>query len=336
VLFCFGLSIAPAEEKVAIPFDFESKFDRGRYGQIVGEMVWKKLAEKKRFVVPESMLDVRDVCDRLHFHPGPQTEITAVGKIVRDEFGGHIGIWGGVERVPPNETDVYDLWIKVVDFSNPEPAVIYDGKHRTLAVSEIPHVYVKAMLMKLHGERPAEPPAADRKAEERWKTGPNLVVNGDFEKGDKRPTGWDPLPQYVSIVADKTGRRTKMEFPEEVAATTGVLYYSDYFPIEEGATYRFSCRYRTTGSAVKVFIKCYDEFAGESGTRKAAAQRREVYRSQQNLKGPANQWNTHVEDFTPQHARFTPKWGRVMLYAYWPQGAVEWDDVVVKQIKQAK
>ena len=42
-----------------------------------------------------------------------------------------------------------------------------------------------------------------------------------------------------------------------------------------------------------------------------------------------------TEDFTPQHTQFTPRWGRVMLYAYWPAGSVEWDDVVVKQIAPA-
>ncbi|MEO8498294.1 MAG: hypothetical protein ABI614_24795, partial [Planctomycetota bacterium] len=38
-------------------------------------------------------------------------------------------------------------------------------------------------------------------------------------------------------------------------------------------------------------------------------------------------------DFTPQHTQFSPKWGRVMLYAYYPAGTVDWDDVIVKQIK---
>ena len=71
-----------------------------------------------------------------------------------------------------------------------------------------------------------------------------------------------------------------------MAGSTGVLYYSDYFPVEEGATYRFQCRWRTTGSAAKVFIKCYDEmpsqYRSETGTS-SCMQRREVYRSQENL-----------------------------------------------------
>ena len=100
------------------------------------------------------------------------------------------------------------------------------------------------------------------------------------------------------------------------------------------------------GPTPKVFVKCYD--ADETGRR------REVYPSQQNLKRnpktlgtpkytapifaerksgqSPNTWNTQTEDFTPQHTKYSPKWGRVMLYAYLGPGAVEFDDVVVKQI----
>jgi len=34
---------ADDDAKVVIPFDFQSQFDNGRYGQMVGEMIWKKL-----------------------------------------------------------------------------------------------------------------------------------------------------------------------------------------------------------------------------------------------------------------------------------------------------
>ncbi len=123
---------------------------------------------------------------------------------------------------------------------------------------------------------------------------------------------------------------------EDVAGTAGALYYSEFFPVEEGATYRFQCRWKTTGSAAKVFVKCYDElpteFRTSSAVDPARTEKREVYRSQQNLQGSPGVWNVQTEDFTPQHTQFTPRWGRVMLYAYWPAGVVEWDDVVVKQV----
>ena len=126
---------------------------------------------------------------------------------------------------------------------------------------------------------------------------------------------------------------------EDVAGTTGVLYYSEFFPVEEGATYRFQCRWRTTGSAAKVFIKCYDELPTELPRPRPAAiaQDREARGLPQpaELQGTPGVWNVQTEDFTPTHTQFTPRWGRVMLYAYWPAGSVEWDDVVVKQVVPA-
>ena len=112
----------------------------------------------------------------------------------------------------------------------------------------------------------------------------------------------------------------------------------------------------SNGPTVIVFVKCYAEVPGPyeaespGGHRPSGppapgkppgayipemGQRREVYRSQQNPKGPKNVWNTHTEGFTPRHTRFTPRWGRVMLYAYVGAGVVEFDDVVVKQVLPA-
>ena len=51
-------------QEVVIPFDFESKFDNGEYGQTIGDMLWAKLHRQGGFVIPESMQDVRDWCQR--------------------------------------------------------------------------------------------------------------------------------------------------------------------------------------------------------------------------------------------------------------------------------
>ena len=60
----FATSIAHAADakKVVIPFDFVSKFDDGRYGQMMGDMIWKKLSRQRGFIIPDSMLEVRDYC----------------------------------------------------------------------------------------------------------------------------------------------------------------------------------------------------------------------------------------------------------------------------------
>jgi len=332
---------APASAKVVIPFDFESRFDDGAIGQTIGEALWTKIRREGRFVLPESMQDVRDWCQRTGTRPNPDMSLEAIKKIVVDEQAGDIGIWGKVERVEGFDTDVYDLWITVADFSTKPVNILYRKKSRTKTVSEISHIYLKEALDCLYGRSgaPAAPAVVDPAIADRWKTGPNLV-KGDFETGRGHPQGWDPLPAFVTWVSttkDKNAREPasrviRFTVGNEVAGTTGVLYYSEYFPIEEGSTYRFQCRWRSTGSAAKVFIKCYDEI---SGGIEGGAARREVYRSQQNLAGDTGSWNVQTEDFTPKHPLFTPRWGRVMLYGYWPAGTVQWDDVVVKLVKPA-
>jgi hypothetical protein len=336
-------TVTPAKkDRVVIPFDFESKFDGGRYGQKIGDLVWSKLEREGTFVIPESMQDVRDWCQRSGMVPNPDTPLNKLAEIVRKEQAGDIAIWGKVERVAGASTDVYDLWIYVADFSAPPGTMLYQKKVRTKSVSEIPHTYIKQALETLHASAsPSGPRPTEALIRQRWEKGPNLV-EGTFAEGRSSPRGWDPLPRHVTWVGDPgskaRNRIVRFTLPRDVAATTGVLYYSNFFPIEEGATYRFQCRWRTTGSAVKVFIKCYDKlptgYRPRSGTA-SNLEEREVYRSQQNLKGPSNTWNTHTEDFTPRHTRYTPQLGRVMLYAYWPAGTVEWDDIVVKQITPA-
>ena len=348
--------VPAGSRKVVIPFDFVSKFDNGRYGEMVGDSIWKKLSKETGFIVPETMLDVRDTCKTNDLHPTPDTPLETVRKMVTDDFGAQIGIWGSVERAPGTTGEIYDLVIKCVDFSAAEPKVVYEVKARTNSVSEIPHLYVKEMLDKLYERSAPGPRGVDPIEEDFWKKNPNLVV-GDFEQAARGvPKGWEAvagqqrealggLVVWTTEAGNAKNHVMRFTFDKAVAEAEGVMYYSDLFPVQVGAKYRFQCRYRTNGPSPKVFIKCYDEIASEyrTGDVKTVAktkkdyipemnQLREVYRSQQNLKGAVNQWNTQTEDFTPKHTKYTPKWGRVMLYAYLHPGVMEWDDVVVKQI----
>jgi hypothetical protein len=205
-------------------------------------------------------------------------------------------------------------------------------------VSEIPHLYVKQMLDALNGKKPDGRAVSDLAAESNWNKNKNLVT-GDFEHGAGGvPKGWDktagqqrePLGGLVRWTTEKgkpDNKVVRFTLDRNVAENEGAMYYSDPFPVEEGATYRFQCRWRSTAPAAKVFIKCYGD--DETGRR------RKLYQDQQNLKGPSGKWNTQTEDFTPKHPKYSPKWGRVMLYAYLSPGEVEFDDVVVKQISPA-
>ena len=348
--------VTGAEERkpVVIPFDFQSKFDDGRYGQMVGDMLWKMLQREKGFVIPESMEEVRSLCRTNQIALGPDTPLDKVEQVVRRDFDANIGIWGSIERVPGTEGDAYDLSIRCVDFRTPsQPKVIFElTGARTKTVSEIPHRYAKQMLDQLCQRTPGAAPGSNPTAEENWRTNPNLVEGGDFEQAEQGvPRGWEdragqqrePLGNLVRWLPESGNPQNHLihfSFAKEVGDNEGVMYYSKEFPVEPGATYRFQCRYRTNGPAVKVFIKCYDEKTtpyrpdGQPSSGRGY-ERREVYRSQQNLKGPQATWNTQTEDFVPRHSRYQPRWGRVMLYAYLGGGEVDFDDVVVKQILPA-
>ena len=288
---------------------------------MVGEEVWQKLQRQGGFVIPESMLDVRDACQQEQVQPSPEMPLERMKRIVREDFDAQIGIWGSVERASGHEADVYDLVIKCVDFS--APARSEDDLRRSVrtnSVSEIPHLYVKEMLDALYGRKPGGPPVVDPAIEENWKKNPNLVVGGDFQSGSGGvPRGWEPvggqqreplggLIRWVAEAGKPSNKVIRFTFDEDVGNNEGVMYYSKPFPVKEGSTYRFQCRWRSNGPTAKVFIKCYDEFASayrpQSGVP-SSKQLREVYRSQQNLKGPINVWNTQTEDFTPEAHRST-------------------------------
>ena len=79
LLTFFAISVPSfAEEKVVIPFDFVSQFDDGGYGEKVGDMVWQRLHKQGKFVIPETMLDVRDTCKTNGRKPSPERRAGAI------------------------------------------------------------------------------------------------------------------------------------------------------------------------------------------------------------------------------------------------------------------
>jgi hypothetical protein len=344
-------------QRVVIPFNFVSEFDEGRYGGMVGEMLWTKLDREGGVVIPESMYDVEEVCKMLGATIGPDTTLEEVGRVVRDGFDADVGIWGKMERVEGFEWDVYDFTIYCVDFSGEEPNILYEAVNkRTEVVSEVPYIYVKNALDRLYGRQDFGAPSVDLIAEEKWRTGPNLIAGGDFQHGSNGvPIGWESragqhreplgnLASWTSDPSDPQNRIIQFQFGPGVGNGYGVMYYSYPTPIDEGAKYRFQCRWRTSGPAVKIFIKCYDlmdtgyiveennSVGASSQYESAGKQLRECYRAQFNLHGPKNTWNTHTQDFTPRHTKYDPRMAKVDLYAYLGGGTVDFDDVIIRLI----
>jgi hypothetical protein len=329
---------------VVIPLDFASTFDDGQVGRTLGELFWSKLRRQGGWVLPESMTDVREAAARAKITPDAATPPAKLKAFVRDDQAGDLAIWGRIDRVEGTALDEYEVEIVAADFRTDPPTELIRKKARTRTVSEIPHEIVPEVLVALSGGRavPGTKVATVHDGPLPRLDAPNLV-RGDFEtprpgRGAIGPMGWDPLTALITWPvdpdADPPSKIIRFTIPRAVAESSGVLYYSDPFPVREGATYRFRCRWRSTAPAVKVFIKAYDHLDPQ-GYRGAEAAVREVYRSQQNLAGAPNEWHEHAQDFTPKHGRFTPRTARVMLYAYYPPGVVEWDDVSVQLIRAA-
>ncbi len=351
-----------AGQKRVVMFDFESLWDadmENRYGQIMGNMFWMKLNREKGFVIPESMIDVRSVCETHGIKPNPETSMDQMKEWVTKTFNSDIGIWGKIERVDKDVMEIYDFWLKVVDFSQEPPKIIYEvNKARTDAVAEVTGIYVRHALEKLY-DRQARSAEETAEIEKNWEKNPNLMPGGDFEAVvGGIPVGWEarcaqhrePIGRLVKRVSDpeKSGNHyLHTEFDAEIGDGFGLMYYSKPFPIEEGALYRIQFRYKKS-SGVKpiLFVKCYDTIDTifqkgdnalvEGFDDKAGRQTREVYRSQQNLfESPAGNWVEHSQEFTPRHTRFFPKQGRVMLYGHMGAGSIDYDDFVLKKVKEA-
>ena len=160
------------DRKVVIPFDFVSKFDDGRYGQMMGDMLWKKLSRQGGFILPESMLDVREFPPAITFSRRWRRTWRKCKRSCRT-ISAQIAIWGNLERAPGAEGESYDLSIKCVDFSvRPTPKVIYEVKARTDSVSEIPHLYVKQMFHALYEREPAAAAGPTRWPKKTGRTAP--------------------------------------------------------------------------------------------------------------------------------------------------------------------
>ena len=138
---------------------------------------------------------------------------------------------------------------------------------------------------------------------------------------------WAPNP-------DGPGKVIKYDMDEATAGSYGLDFYSDWIEIQPGATYRFSCRYKSEGPTPKIFLKGYHAFPPQEGF---PADRRETYRRQVHPGGEKGQWNSVVADFIPEATRpdQQPAFLKVDLYAYWPKGVIYWDDIVLKKVRDA-
>ncbi len=266
-----------------------------------------------------------------------QTPPADLARLARRPFGADVAIVGHVAGTGP-----YQVQLLAVYTAEDGPPGVFRKRYTAANHHLVPVEMAKAVYDILGLPCPEDPlrmlredPAIAR----RWKTAPNLVKNPGFEAaapGGKGPAHWQDLEPQMAWTAhpDGPGKVLKFDMDKATAATYGLDFTSDWIPIQAGATYRFACRYKTLGPTPKIFLKGYHPFPARDGY---PAQRRETYRRQVHPKGEKGTWHTVTADFVPQATtpEHTPRFLKVDLYAYWPKGVIYWDDVVLKQVRDA-
>lgn len=331
---------------VVVVFDFESGYDGGRMGEFVAKNLWAKLDRSGQCVLIDRD-DLVAVVRRAKFAAAFDGKPDEIVKFAADEFGATHAVWGKVEQI---------------DLAGPESerrlrisvrAAFAEDNGKTLGVDmsmavqnqrEIQLATTEAVRLLLQLEKPV--PDVGPAEEERWRTGPNLVRNTGFEDGKDHPDFWEPIsddpkhPQHrcvswVQSPEEGKGKCIRFNIPQDIAATYGAAYYSDPIPIEDGTIYRFSIRVRSDGPTVKIFLKHYRFFP--PGPNEKEGQWRETRRAPLNCVGERGQWATYTRDFRPHRTdaggKVDPTITRIELYAYWPEGVVYFDDVVLKKLK---
>jgi len=321
-----SLAGEPASAKpVLVALDFRSTYDQGKMGAKVAEVITGHALRSGKFQTYD-VLSRDEVLSALGFEAGPRTPPEEVAKVGREGFGAKYVLWG---EVRPARSGCY-IRFKAVDCTTDPPQLVINEEQAAGDVHQIPLI-VDDVLRRLTGE-PAPVGKTDPASERAWKVNPNLLPNGSFEEGSEQPVGWEELPDYASWLAnpDGPGKCMKFDLDRARARSHGGLYYSDYVTLRPGATYRFQVRIKSLRPTPMVFLKCYDELPAKFGF---PAQRREVYRRPIHAE-PTGAWETYTTDFTPRSPQYTPRWLRVMLYAYGGEaGVVYYDDCVLKEIK---
>jgi hypothetical protein len=311
--------------------------DEGNLGEQVGQMLRFK-AKRLGAVV----FDQSSVAEALGGTPVSADVAPAkLADLARQKFKADIAVTGRVKGTGP-----YEVRLVAVHTDDPKSPRAFD---RTYACSHhqiIPLEMAKAVYDILGLARPKDPLRMlqdDGDVQRRWRDRPNLVRNPGFEQADgtgKNPAAWQTLEDQMAWAPDPdgAGKVLKYDMNQATAESYGLDYYSDFIDIEPGATYRFSCRYKSLGPTPKVFLKGYFFWKGTGGS---PDQWRESYRRQVHPVGEGGKWNAVTADFVPDALKpdkfpeQRPTRLKVDLYAYYPAGVIFWDDIVLKKVRDA-
>lgn len=305
------------EKPVLVVFDFESAHDRGRIGRKVTEMFRGHAFRRGAFITIDPATFEEMLAEAGGAKVTLATDPATVSKLTQELFGGHIAIWGRVERLA---ADNYRVHVRILDRRKDPAALVVDK-----AVSSTLHgmfYTVDDALDALLGTK--RPEKRDIYKDLSWRRRTNLVKNGNFEQGDATPLAWervDGLCTFWVKNPDGQGKcammdthvlqtqyekwltvfnlgasarsapkpiRPKLPAYGAVGGGIGAHLYSDPVPIKQGMAYRVDLDFRSRGGTTKVFVKGYAPFYRKDGS----VDHREVYRAQIELypKTNAREW----------------------------------------------
>ncbi|HUT36255.1 MAG TPA: hypothetical protein VNE39_22395 [Planctomycetota bacterium] len=329
-----------ASKPILVVLDFESAFDKGGTGRFVAGNFRAKITRYKLFQTVEDM-DREDYERQAKFTARFDLSAKDVLAFATKWLQADMVMWGKVEQAGGEQLRVTT---RVADRELGPDKLRYEGS------IVVPNKYalqvgVFKQLGEMTGREDPRYAPLPPDAEERWAKAPNLIQGEGFETGKDHPDGWERFGvdwQMKEVHWEKNpdadGKCIVMRMSEGVAAMEGDYYFSEFFDIEPGATYRIRFRVKTLAPTCKIFVKYY---AWLHTVTEPEGQWREVGRTQINCHTKRGEWVTDQRECHPQiyvtraQRTYTPKKCRIGLYAYWPAGVAYWDDVVFKKIADA-
>lgn len=347
------------EKATLVVFDFPSEFDRGELGIKVAESLRSKALRTGNFVIADPY-SVKELTEEAGLEPDFATTPETIINFVKLHGLADLAVWGDVAKSEGG----YLIRAKAVDLRRRENQLLFERTEVCKTMRGIPFASQRLVEMLLPAPIPQTPPLDLSKLI----LGPNLVKNGNFEKGQHSPVHWERIDGLVSFWVEEpapfgkcilfdtdvylnewlawqhelkagTARPAPKKTPTRghkyntVAGTYGMHLYSDDIPVEKGTSYVLS--FDTKGLAsgdfmfAKVFVKGYGLVGGE---------RRESYRAYKacRTKTEGKGWEHFERTFSPTKRTPDVKWMRVILYAHWPPGKYYFDNVRICKILGTK
>jgi len=168
---------------------------------------------------------------------------------------------------------------------------------------------------------------------------PNLAVNGDFEKGETAPEGWDK-PDGTRVrwgggLGEDGSRGLRFDMDEETAFGYGQGHFSHPVAVDPQTEYRVSVDVRSDQPNAIVFIKGYAKVRDK--VREVYSKHKEVHFDRY-LGGDVGSGRFVRQSFTfhPRHGAYPVEYVKVWLYGYLKPGTLDFDNVRVERVSKAE